>query len=556
MLPLRSKYSNNDHTLYKHARTFVVASQEADEKAKAIRRRNDDTQGLDSQRRTCRKQKPLGGLTKILPRQKHRTTMATKVYLAFDGRMTLHRPFPDPDDEPKDLPFSNNHNGEESGNEGGEGGEFEIPHRIIAIYKKLIDLESLDGHHRFLEVDCKPASRETIELVHSREHYKFMSQTAKMSEAELRLLTVPNDLYYCPKTFLAAKLAVGGVVECVNAVTDPVQRKSNRAVAIVRPPGHHAGRDEAMGFCYFNNVAIAAKHAISTGRAKRVFILDWDVHHGNSTQDVTYDDPQIFFLSIHRASFSKKKQNWFYPGTGRHSEVGKGDGVGTNLNIVFGEGGMGDEEYAAAFSHLVLPVVYNFKPDLVLISCGLDAVKGDLLGDCGLSSDMYYTMTRSLLEAAPKTPIVVALEGGYNVEMSAECMEKVALALLDEPLDYEQRKKFMTWTSKVSFAYCKCFRNVACQPCMEVLIVSYALFLIPNSLSCLKKRRSPPRKRAGSLSYRSSGTTRMIPSLQTPPRPIDVPSRPSSEVPRHFSAKAAPVCVDVITYAITARASP
>lgn len=112
--------------------------------------------------------------------------------------------------------------------------------------------------------------------------------------------------------------------------------------------------------------------------------------------------------------------------------------------------GMGDAEYAGVFSHLVLPVLYNYKPDLIIIACGLDAVKGDLIGDCGLSSDMFYTMTRSLLEAAPVTPIVMALEGGYNVNKSAECMEKVALALLDEPLDSEKRKKYIVWTSKVS----------------------------------------------------------------------------------------------------------
>jgi acetoin utilization deacetylase AcuC-like enzyme len=384
--------------------------------------------------------------TQTFLRQISESTM--KVFLAFDGRMALHQPLPDDDDHDN---CNNDNPSDVSTDVDGEGDHFEIPHRIVAIYRRLIGLEGIDGYRRFLEVECKPASRETIELVHSSAHYDFMSSTALMNDNELRQLSVPNDLYYCRETFLAARLAVGGVVECINAVTDPILQRnySNRAMAIVRPPGHHAGRDEAMGFCYFNNVAIGAKHAIATGRARRVFILDWDIHHGNGIQDVTIDDPQIFYLSIHRASFSKRPSKWFYPGTGRPSEVGVGDGEGTNLNIVFGEGGMGDEEYAAAFSHLVLPVLYNFKPDLILISCGLDAVQGDLIGDCGLSTEMYYTMTRSLLEAAPTTPIVAALEGGYNVQKSAECMEKVALALLDEPLDFEQRKKYVTWTSKV-----------------------------------------------------------------------------------------------------------
>jgi hypothetical protein len=194
---------------------------------------------------------------------------------------------------------------------------------------------------------------------------------------------------------------------------------------------------------------VAAKHALyGSGQANRVFILDWDIHHGNGIQDLTFDDPNIFYLSIHRATFGKKNQHWFYPGTGRPSEIGCGDAMGTNLNIAFGEGGMGDQEYAAAFSQVVLPLFHNFKPDLVLIACGLDAVQGDLLGDCGLSPGMYYSMTRSLIEADPTTPIVVALEGGYNVSKSAECMECVALAMLDESLDPDKRHKYTSWTCR------------------------------------------------------------------------------------------------------------
>jgi Histone deacetylase domain len=206
--------------------------------------------------------------------------------------------------------------------------------------------------------------------------------------------------------------------------------------------------DPGAGFCYFNNIAIAAKHALyGSGQANRVFILDWDIHHGNGIQDLTFDDPNIFYLSIHRAKFGKK-QHWFYPGTGRPSEIGRGDAMGTNLNIAFGEGGMGDQEYASAFSQVVLPLLHNFKPDLILIACGLDAVQGDLLGDCGLSAGMYYSMTRSVIEADPTTPIVVALEGGYNISKSAECMENVALAMLDESLDSNKRHKYTSWTCR------------------------------------------------------------------------------------------------------------
>jgi hypothetical protein len=208
------------------------------------------------------------------------------------------------------------------------------------------------------------------------------------------------------------------------------------------------------GFCFFNNVAIAAKYALYTNKARRVFILDWDIHHGNGTQDLTYDDPNIFYFSIHRGP-GKTEQEWFYPGTGFADEVGEGDGRGTNVNVVWRRGGMTNVEYAAAFVEIVLPLIESYKPDLILVACGLDAAKGDLLGDCGLSPDMYFTMTESLLETAgANIPIVFALEGGYNLDVSALCMEQIALALLDEPCDYRIKKDKngviddMVWTNR------------------------------------------------------------------------------------------------------------
>ena len=188
-----------------------------------------------------------------------------------------------------------------------------------------------------------------------------------------------------------------------------------------------------IGFCYFNSIVIAAQHAIHTGRASKVFILDWDIHHGNGIQDLTYNDPNIFYLSIHRASSTKQ---WFYPDTGRPEETGGGSGIGTNANIALKRGGMGNKEYAAAFCELVLPAMEDFQPDLILIACGADAGKGDLLGDFGLTSDMYYLLTKSLLlTAGIDIPVIAILEGGYNLPVIADCIQAVAIAMLNEPFE-------------------------------------------------------------------------------------------------------------------------
>jgi len=165
------------------------------------------------------------------------------------------------------------------------------------------------------------------------------------------------------------------------------------------------------------------------------------VHHGNGIQDLTFDDPDIFYLSLHRASF-QKTDDYFYPGTGRFEETGRNAGVGSNLNIPFERMGMTNVEYAAAFRELVLPALQDFEPDLILVGSGFDAAKGDLLGDCGLSPEMYYTLTKSVLETAGvETPMVVILEGGYNLQVISKCIENVALALLDEPLCRNKRKE-------------------------------------------------------------------------------------------------------------------
>jgi len=245
------------------------------------------------------------------------------------------------------------------------------------------------------------------------------------------------------------------------------------------------------GFCYFNNVAVAAKHAIHTKRAERVFILDWDIHHGNGIQDICFDDPNIFYLSLHRGSFGENGAQHFYPYTGQPMETGYGAGVGTNLNIAFEKGGMGNLEYAAAFSEVVLPVLFEFNPDLIIIACGLDAAKGDLLGDCGLSPEMYHVMTRSVLETAGfDTPVVVALEGGYNLKVIAECMDAVALALLDEPCPGLPVPDPRTGLDALSYGLSRYWRKEMEEECGECTLTNSALSSIKKAARALAYSRS------------------------------------------------------------------
>jgi histone deacetylase 6 len=190
----------------------------------------------------------------------------------------------------------------------------------------------------------------------------------------------------------------------------------------VRPPGHHAEADQAMGFCLFNNVAVAARAARRSG-ADRVLIVDWDLHHGNGTQNSFEDDPAILYFSTHEYPY--------YPGTGALAEVGGGAARGRTVNVPW-PAGMGDAEYLAAFDRVLLPIARAFDPQLVLVSCGFDAADGDPLGGMRLSAEGYAALTARVSSLAGGK-VVLALEGGYNLRAIAAAAAAVTRVLLGDP---------------------------------------------------------------------------------------------------------------------------
>ncbi len=218
------------------------------------------------------------------------------------------------------------------------------------------------------------------------------------------------DTWLLPGSYLAARLAAGAAIE---AVTFVLSGESRRALCLIRPPGHHARPVAGMGFCIYNNIALAAAEALERFDLSRVLIVDFDVHHGNGTQEVFYDSPRVGFLSIHRYPF--------YPGTGAHDETGTGAGLGNILNVPLPYG-TARREYLEAFRGALGKIADRIRPELVLISAGFDAHAQDPVGDLGLEIDDFEEITRAIVSIADthaKGRIVSVLEGGYNVPILA-----------------------------------------------------------------------------------------------------------------------------------------
>nr|XP_030702620.1 histone deacetylase 6 isoform X1 [Globicephala melas]XP_030702621.1 histone deacetylase 6 isoform X1 [Globicephala melas]XP_030702622.1 histone deacetylase 6 isoform X1 [Globicephala melas]XP_030702623.1 histone deacetylase 6 isoform X1 [Globicephala melas] len=301
----------------------------------------------------------------------------------------------------------------------------ETPQRIKRI---MHHLEELGLAGRCLALPARPATDAELLTCHSAEHVDRLRATEKMKTRELHREGASYDsIYICPSTFTCAQLAAGAACRLVEAV---LAGEVLNGIAVVRPPGHHAERDAACGFCFFNSVAVAARHAQAvSGRALRILIVDWDVHHGNGTQHIFEEDPSVLYISLHRYDHGA-----FFPmgDEGASSQIGQAAGTGYTVNVAWNGPRLGDADYLVAWHRLVLPIAYEFNPELVLVSAGFDAARGDPLGSCQVSPEGYAHLTHLLMGLA-NGRIILILEGGYNLTSISESMAACTHSLLGDP---------------------------------------------------------------------------------------------------------------------------
>ncbi|KAL8834659.1 MAG: hypothetical protein Q9170_003661 [Blastenia crenularia] len=321
----------------------------------------------------------------------------------------------------------------------------EDPRRIYHIYRELCQAGLYRDPQFNVAIVDKPLERirarnatgPEIGLVHTAAHYHFVAGTAVMNDEDLVQLERQLDsIYFNKLTFSSALLSAGGAIETCKAV---VSGRVKNAIAVIRPPGHHAECNRPMGFCLFDNVSIAAKvcQADYPETCRKVLILDWDVHHGNGIQQAFYQDPNVLYISIH-----VHEDGNFYPAGpyGDHMHCGAGPGLGMNINIPWPTKGMGDADYIYAFQQVVMPVAYDFNPDLVIIAAGFDAAVGDQLGGCFVTPPCYAHMAHMLCPLA-NGKLVVCLEGGYNLSSISKSALAVTRTLMGEPPDRIEETK-------------------------------------------------------------------------------------------------------------------
>ncbi len=294
----------------------------------------------------------------------------------------------------------------------GPPGHPERPERLAAVGDAIAARRDA-----LVDVPARLAQPEEILRVHQRGHLDRLEQAARQAPSRL-----DPDTYMGTGSFDVAHLAAGGAIDLVRRVC---RGELDAGLAAVRPPGHHAEADRAMGFCLLNNAAIAARAAQAEEGVDRVLLLDWDVHHGNGTQHSFAEDPSVLYVSLHQFPD--------YPGTGDFDEAGRGRGRGTTLNIPL-PAGCGDAEYVAALERVLVPVASAYRPELLMVSCGFDAHRDDPLAQMCVSGDGFRAMTgivRELADGLCGGRLVLLLEGGYALSGLREGTEAVLDVLLD-----------------------------------------------------------------------------------------------------------------------------
>lgn len=280
---------------------------------------------------------------------------------------------------------------------------------------------------RCLRVAAREASEAELGLVHSPEYVALLRGTQALGTEELRALSGQYDaVYFHPSTFHSARLAAGAGLQLVDAVLTGAVRNG---LALVRPPGHHSQRAAANGFCVFNNVAIAAKHAQQTHGLHRILIVDWDIHHGQGIQYTFEDDPSVLYFSWHRYEHGRF---WPHLPESDVAAVGQGRGRGFTVNLPWNQVGMGNADYLAAFLHVLLPLAFEFDPELVLVSAGFDSAIGDPEGQMQATPECFAHLTQ-LLQVLAGGRVCAVLEGGYNLESLSESVCMTVRALLGDP---------------------------------------------------------------------------------------------------------------------------
>jgi acetoin utilization deacetylase AcuC-like enzyme len=292
--------------------------------------------------------------------------------------------------------------------------------RLHAI-EEALQASALTENDTLLSLTARVASEEELAAVHTGSYLESIRRFGEQGGGY-----IDPDTYMTPHSWEAATWAAGGVVRVVEAVANG---ECQNGFALVRPPGHHATTHRAMGFCLINNVAVAARSALNTMGLERVAVVDYDVHHGNGTQDIFYHDPQVLYCSTHASPF--------YPGTGRMEEIGRDEGKGATLNIPL-PSGVGDDGYQRIFEHALIPALRRWQPQMILISAGYDAHWADPIGPMVLSVTGYARLTQMLYDLAAEVcegKLVMVLEGGYHLHALGACVVASLRVLAGHPPD-------------------------------------------------------------------------------------------------------------------------